>query len=590
MRSLFYFALLVSTRIAFADETEEKKCEAIESRFTSELNEHKQPVCTCAENGLFSRNSGMAIECESASLISISENLASLNGTELGSLLIRDSTINVLPNDVFENINSRHLRLERCGLSTISPNIFTPSLGETLESVSFRENRLKTIVSEQFKSLPKLKLIDLSANKIIAIEKNAFKKMVNVEELLLNGNELEVLEADDFEGMKSLKKLNLEGCMIKRIEKGAFRGLSSLEQLILTGNQLETLDSTVFAGLKNLRVLELGGNQLTAVEIKSLPKLEKLVLNNNQIETMKSVKLKDLPSLVVAMMDRNNIRVVGDMDMVGLIKSEKLATVSFAYNNISVFGSKAFQHIPNLINLLMNNNQLSELSNNLTPFLAPLKNLVTLQVSSNNLTIIRSGELPKSLVNLAVDHNAIERIEPRALEGIALKRLYLNSNKLQFLYQGAFDSFPPSTVEAIDVSLNSWQCVCKDPKEWLPRWLSEAEESDVSEGPIGCLAIPGCGMGGESHEFEEEEEQGRAGWITIAATVLTVITIVIMATIGIIYFRDYRLQFNLRGRRSYSDLHKLIENDPPKSDSIFVVPPMPKRNGAPKKTVRFENF
>ncbi|CDG24160.1 P-granule-associated novel protein 1 [Caenorhabditis elegans] len=90
----------------------------------------------------------------------------------------------------------------------------------------------------------------------------------------------------------------------------------------------------------------------------------------------------------------------------------------------------------------------------------------------------------------------------------------------------------------------------------------------------------------------EEEEVYRSGWITVAATILTIVTIVIMVIIAMLYFKDARYQFPLRGRRSDSDLHKLIENDPLNiaSDSILVVPAMPKRNTGPKKTVRFQNF
>ncbi|CAA84337.2 P-granule-associated novel protein 1 [Caenorhabditis elegans] len=285
------------------------------------------------------------------------------------------------------------------------------------------------------------------------------------------------------------------------------------------------------------------------------------------------------------------------MDMFGLTRSDRIETLSLARNNLSQISPKAFQHTPNLITLLLQYNQIEELSSHSpsqvrTPFLASLKKLVTLQLSSNNLSVIRSDELPKSLSSLALDHNVISKIEARALEGMEIKRLYLHSNKLNYLYQGTFDSFSPKSVEAVDVSLNPWVCVCNDPKEWLPRWLEASEEADVAEGALGCLAIPNCGQKEGSTVMPEEEEVYRSGWITVAATILTIVTIVIMVIIAMLYFKDARYQFPLRGRRSDSDLHKLIENDPLNiaSDSILVVPAMPKRNTGPKKTVRFQNF
>lgn len=119
------------------------------------------------------------------------------------------------------------------------------------------------------------------------------------------------------------------------------------------------------------------------------------------------------------------------MDMFGLTRSDRIETLSLARNNLSQISPKAFQHTPNLITLLLQYNQIEELSSRKlthfifkkkliffpdspsqvrTPFLASLKKLVTLQLSSNNLSVIRSDELPKSLSSLALDHNVISKV------------------------------------------------------------------------------------------------------------------------------------------------------------------------------------
>ncbi|CAI2347465.1 unnamed protein product [Caenorhabditis sp. 36 PRJEB53466] len=593
MQSPLCFVLLpILATLARISHSKMEKCEEIQRRFTDEENRQKQlqPVCSCSESGFFVSIKGPAVECEAATITALNTNLASFNHTELGMIFVKETTMNTIPNDFFAKMLPKRVKIEKCDILSVEASVFKPA-ADVIESLSLRENRITTLISRQFWTLHKMISLDVSHNKIDTIEEGAFEGLENLQEMILAGNDFRELKAGSFEGLRGLRKLNLENCNIQKIQKGAFRGLDSLEVLIISENLLETLDGSVFNSLKKLKILDLGSNRLRSMELRGLKSLEKLLLNNNQIETMKAIKLKDLPNLIVAMIDRNKIRTLGDMDMLGFSRSERIETLSFAYNNISTISQKAFQHLPHLKSLLLQNNDLEQLSINSAPFLTSFKSLVTLQVSANNLTVIRAGELPKSLLNLALDHNMITRIEPRALEGMALKRIYLHSNKLQFLYQGAFDSFAPTSVEAIDVSLNNWQCVCKDPKEWLPRWLSEAEEADVSEGPVGCLAIPGCGHGGESQEFEEEEESVRAGWITVAAIVLTIITIVIMITIAMLYFKDYRHQFPLRGRRCDSDLHKLIENDPLNiaSDSILVVPTMPRRNptNGPKKTTYF---
>ncbi|UMM23368.1 hypothetical protein L5515_004124 [Caenorhabditis briggsae] len=595
MRSLLNFVLLLLLiRISVSEH--KKTCEEIEEGFTKEVNARQQQVCTCAENGIFSTVNGFTIECESASLETITANLVSLNGTPIGRLTVRDSSFNVLPASMFDNVSIKQVKFEECKLSGLGPKSFT-GLGDSVEYISLRENVLPKISKGAFNGLTSLKTLDMASNAIEEIEAGAFEGLKSAEHLILNENKLTQLTPKIFVGLKGLKRLTIENCELETLQKGAFQGLDSLEELIMSNNQIRDIDWSVFTPLKNIRVLDLGSNNISNVELKYFAKLEKLVLNNNSIDTMKSIKLKDLPALVVALFDRNKIQSINDMDMFGLTRSDRIQTMSLAWNNLSQISAKAFQHTPNLINLLLQNNQIEELSSNSTtlvrtPFLAILKKLITLQLSSNNLSIIRSDELPKSLIYLALDQNVLTKIEARALEGMTLKRLYLNKNKMRYLYRGAFDSFEPTSMEAIDLSSNAWLCSCNDPKEWLPRWLSEAEEADVSEGPLGCLAIPECGQEEDPNKFHnEKEEVVRSGWITVAATVLTIITIIIMIIIAMLYFKDYKYQFPLRGRRSDSDLHKLIENDPLNlpSDSILVVPAMPKRNPpGPKKTVRFD--
>ncbi|KAF1761822.1 hypothetical protein GCK72_010079 [Caenorhabditis remanei] len=592
MRSLLNFVLLLLIRIATSEE--KTSCIEIEKGFTDGQKTHEKQICICADGGIFS-SSGFSIECESAPISTISSNLSTLNGTSVGRLTIRDAVVNTLPLDVFDNVRAKHLKFEGCGQLTLQPKSFI-ALGDSLEILALRDNEIKRLEKGLFAGLTNVKTLDLAMNKIEEIDFGVFEDLERVEDILLNGNVIPELKAGLFNGLKNMKKLSIQSCGLEKIEKGAFKGLENLEQLILSHNNIQNIDWTIFSNLKNLRVLDLGSNFISNVELKGFPKLEKLVLNNNTIDSMKAIKLKELPSLVIALFDRNKIQSINDMDMFGLTRSDRIETMSLAWNNLSQISSKAFQHTPNLITLLLQHNHIEDLSTNTStsiriPFLTILKKLATLQLSANNLSIIRADELPKSLINLALDHNVITKIEARALEGMAIKKLYLHSNRLSYLYRGTFDSFAPSSVEAIDVSSNTWQCICNDPREWLPRWISEAEESDVSEGPIGCLAIPRCGIEMDPNKAEKEEVV-RSGWITVAATILTVITIIIMVIIAMLYFKDYNYQFTLRGRRSDSDLHKLIENDPLniQSDSILVVPAMPKRNTGPKKTVRFESF
>ncbi|CAI5446586.1 unnamed protein product [Caenorhabditis angaria] len=549
--------------------------------------------CNCYYDGVFNGVRGISIGCASAPVSQIFEALQTLNYTKVASLTIRDSLVNILTSNIFEMVQPQKLFIERCSLSIIRNNTID-SLGASLEQLSLRKNKLKKLEPTIFNGLKNVKSLDLSINKLQVIPQNVFNDLTNLEELVLNENEIFDIEDGAFEKLKNLKRLTINKNKLTEIRGDTFKGLENLETLQIRDNFITNIDWSGFSKLKKLKTLNLGNNQLTRIEIRGLENLQKLYLNHNLLETLKNVKIFGLTSLNVLSFDGNQIKSIEDMDLVGLKKSRNFESLSFASNNITFIGPRAFQYTRNLVALSLQNNLLADLTTNNTSFLKPLEKLAYLQLSNNNLTTIRSSELPRSLSHFAADHNSISEIEPKAFEGIALKRIYLNSNRLHFLHQNAFASFAPETIEAIDLSSNEWQCICKSTSEWLPRWLADAEESDVAEGPLGCLAIPNCGSDTADSSVEEidGEETQRSKWITVAATFFAVLSVVILIAIVYLYYQDGGHQALTRARRADSDLHKLIENDNntfenAAASNLTLV--APKAAGTPKKSVRFED-
>ena len=150
-------------------------------------------------------------------------------------------------------------------------------------------------------SLQKLRFLDLSDNKIIAID--GLENLVNLESLYLSNNEISKIEGLDTLG--NLTELVLTGNKITKIQNlealvnliglhlafqqnngiGKIENLDDLEALTLLNldknsiKKIENLDS-----LKNLNILSLNSNQIKEIEnLENLTSLGSVFLSNNQI-------------------------------------------------------------------------------------------------------------------------------------------------------------------------------------------------------------------------------------------------------------------------------------------------------------------
>nr|XP_018667950.1 peroxidasin-like isoform X2 [Ciona intestinalis] len=133
---------------------------------------------------------------------------------------------------------------------------------------------------------PETRVLDMRFNRIRSIPASTFRRMRNLNSLLLNNNEIQSISENAFRGLSSLKYLYLYKNKIRTIHKRAFNGLVSLEQLYLHDNKIVTVPSGTFA---------------------TLPKLERLLLHSNLIETLPNRLFDDL-TLKRLRLDGNRLR------------------------------------------------------------------------------------------------------------------------------------------------------------------------------------------------------------------------------------------------------------------------------------------
>ncbi|KAG3274182.1 peroxidasin like [Ictidomys tridecemlineatus] len=129
-------------------------------------------------------------------------------------------------------------------------------------------------------------VLDLRFNRIREIPGSAFKKLKNLNTLLLNNNQIRKISRTAFEGLENLLHLYLYKNEIHELDKQTFKGLVSLEQLYIHFNQLETLHPETFEDLLKLERLFLHNNKLSTIPARSfshLDSLKRLRLDSNAL-------------------------------------------------------------------------------------------------------------------------------------------------------------------------------------------------------------------------------------------------------------------------------------------------------------------
>uniref|UniRef100_A0A665TXX2 Ig-like domain-containing protein n=1 Tax=Echeneis naucrates TaxID=173247 RepID=A0A665TXX2_ECHNA len=98
-------------------------------------------------------------------------------------------------------------------------------------------------------------ILDLRFNKIKDIQPGSFRRLKNLNTLLLNNNHIRRIPRGAFEDLENLKYLYLYKNEIQSIDRQAFKGLVSLEQLYLHFNNIESLEPESFTHLPKLERL-----------------------------------------------------------------------------------------------------------------------------------------------------------------------------------------------------------------------------------------------------------------------------------------------------------------------------------------------
>lgn len=118
-------------------------------------------------------------------------------------------------------------------------------------------NLIETLYANTFSTLVKLRILNFEGNRLLrVIEPMAFKSLQRLKTLNITDSKIEVIEEYTFVGLENLQFLNLSNNSIRTVKDKGFHGLQSLQRLDITSNSIEIFSFGIFSPLNVLKYLE----------------------------------------------------------------------------------------------------------------------------------------------------------------------------------------------------------------------------------------------------------------------------------------------------------------------------------------------
>ncbi|CRK92032.1 CLUMA_CG005612, isoform A [Clunio marinus] len=291
------------------------------------------------------------------------------------------------------------------------------------------------------------------------LQRNLFKQLTSLNELVLDSCKLLKLSEHSFDGMNSLKKLTIS---TKNIEWGpqqslemqplTMSGLNKLVNLEITDSNVRVIPDGFYCPLTSLQVLNLTRNRIrstenigfslpTTVECggSSLQELTALDLSNNELQIIpENWAVSKLRRLQHLYLQHNNISELNSETLAGL---NSLKTLNLSYNHLEQLPDGLFYGSRELREIHLQNNELFQLPRSL---FHRLEQLLILNLSRNQLTShhINNGTFAGliRLIILDLSHNAITRIDTQTFKELYfLQILDLRNNSIGYIDDNAFE-------------------------------------------------------------------------------------------------------------------------------------------------------
>ncbi|KAL6437667.1 hypothetical protein ACFW04_004219 [Cataglyphis niger] len=321
-------------------------------------------------------------------------------------------------------------------------DLLTLDQHQSLNKLILSKNNIVLLPINELKNLKNLKTLDLSQNQLDNIHSDIFKNLNDLEDLNYSHNLLKGFDISILNINSSLSKFNLSHNQINNLERSSENTTIKLKVLDVSHNNLINLN--FLDGLPQLKYLDLSFNKLITLPTKSLfylQHLKILYINNNHLLNL---NLQNLPLSLLELYAENNF--INYL----LLQKSSIRILNVQNNRIPDI-SKNLTLLEGLKDLNINGNSLSEFPD------VFLKNLETLDLSFNNLTMIPETISTKNFPNLRilkVNGNHLTDIKIRS--ELRLKRLEVKFVKtIEEIGKEAFLMLQEKENDCINITISN---------------------------------------------------------------------------------------------------------------------------------------
>ncbi|KAM9274398.1 transforming growth factor beta activator LRRC32-like [Morus bassanus] len=348
----------------------------------------------------------------------------------------------------------KYLELSHNFIQNLSGS-YMPVFGQ-LEYLDMCFNQLEAVSDTALAQLPQLRSLLLGSNHLdrsYLANGRAFHLLRNIEVLDLSANNLESHMAGWYiSNLTRLRMLDLSGNKMTRLPAGIFWSTPRLRELDLSNNYIMEIEEGVFEALEELEVVNLALNSLHCISGFNLTQLRVLNLSHNALELFASEEGAEPYLLQVLDLSHNRLLYFPELP-----KAHYLTHLNLS-NNLIASLLPGSRHPGEFV---LDYKEMARFNRTLHTT-AGLTHVADLDLSNNQLqlfpfTFFHSLD---SLHNLSLAMNCLRDIakEPLATgtePTLSVRSLDLHSNAIHVLPRWFFNSLPQ--LETIDLGSNSLQ-------------------------------------------------------------------------------------------------------------------------------------
>ncbi|XP_063970089.1 uncharacterized protein LOC135157648 [Lytechinus pictus] len=288
-------------------------------------------------------------------------------------------------------------------------------LPRNLTYISFEGNLIRTITPEALAGLNRLQSVKFSNNQISFIAAKTFS-LPFLKVVLISGNRISVIEKNSFPN--SLKIIRLKDN--KLTDFSALNACEHLQDAILDDQHRDKSpqDIPFLPRLDWLSLSNINGNSAVASIQKKAPRLVSLTLINGNIPHL---HLTDSSMLLQLILTSNSIKTVGNMSTI-----PRLIILSMKGNFLQGIPDISGLHTLEELNLSFNKIRYMSAMDFMN-----LNKLASLSLLANQIVCIEGSFRNSKLSLIDLRSNQIARVDPDAFSSLHLSTLHLDHNQIE---------------------------------------------------------------------------------------------------------------------------------------------------------------